>query len=265
MNAINENEQLLLEADGGNATNQELAVLSEHPPLIESARPLIEKVADGLQGMSKIVGSATAMDEISLEVLAAASDVKAQCATKISHPLVELHQHVNTRRKVIVSMLQDQVKEVKVLQENLRKLKEGQSSIKEKLEIVSGNAESLAARSQSALQSASDLMPTITQSEHDYFRELERLDEKTQQWQTTLERLQRRESRFSDSVRDGSAGGHLSLPGPVAAQLKALSGGAGDILRNYSEKLGDLNHEVDRLGAIAGVDLNPHGEVGRMQ
>lgn len=265
MEAINETEQLAIEAESNSAVTQELTILSEHPPLIDSARPLIEKVIDGLQGMGKVVGSATSPYDITPEILAASLDVKEQCDKSVILPLVELNEHVNIRRRVIASMFNDQVKHIRELKENLQKLKLGQASIKEKVEIVTANAESLAARSSSVLQSAGDLMPTITQSEHDYFRELQRLDEKTRQWEATLERVRLRSFKLTDSVRDGTAGGHLSLPTESRAQVKTLVKDVDPKMRQYKDKIEELTFRVDELAAVAGIEYDPDGEVGRLR
>ncbi len=267
MEAISDNntEQLAITNHAAKSANNELQVLHDTPSLVEIAKPLIEKAIEGLRGMGKIVGSATPVDKITPDLLAAAAQVKEQTDKDVMLPIMELNEHVRARKQDIVVMFNNQMAQLMALREMIAKIKRGESSIAEKMEIINANAESLAKRSASVLQSAHDLQPTITQAEFDYFQELQRLHDRTKHWKGQLDRLNLRASSLRENSESAANMRTMDIPASTRQNLNAMLNASQSRLKSYSTRLKDAEFRVDELAAVAGWDRDPHGPVGVMQ
>jgi DNA repair exonuclease SbcCD ATPase subunit len=259
------NEQLAISSHAASSSSKELQALHDTAPLIEIAQPLMEKAASGLRGLTKIVGSATPVDEITPDLLAAAAQVKEQIDKEVMLPIMELSEHVKARKREIAVMFNNQMVQLAALKDMLATLKKGEASIQEKSEVVSANAESLAKRSASVLQSANDLLPTITQAEFDYFQELERLQERTKHWQEQQERLALIASMLRDSAENGTNKGTMEIAESQRNNLHDMLKGSDSRMKKYAARLKDAEIRVDELAAAAGWDRDPHGPVAEKQ
>ena len=88
---------------------KELQFLQDTPALVDVAKPLMAKALQGLRAMGKIVGSATPVDKITPDLLAAAAQIKEQTDKEVMLPIIELHEHVRARSQEIVVMFNDQM------------------------------------------------------------------------------------------------------------------------------------------------------------
>lgn len=265
MGDSNSSEQLALTSQAAMSSSNELQALHDTAPLVEIAQPLIEQIAGGLRGMTKIVGSATPVNKITPDLLAAAAEVKEQIDKEVMLPITELNEHIKARKSQIAVMFNNQMTQLAALKEMLATLKKGEASIEEKLEVVGANAESLAKRSASALQSANDLLPTITQAEFDYFQELERLQERTKQWQEQMDRLKLKASTLQESAENGTNKGTMEIPEATRSTLYDMLRGSDSRMKKYAIRLKDAEIRVDELAAAAGWDRDPHGQVAEKQ
>ena len=261
MEALGDATQRLMQGTGVSAVDQELRALPDTSPLVDIVEPLVQKVVAGIGGMSKIVGSSTPTSDVTPDQIAAASSVKERCDKEILLPLVEMNEHVTARSKELLIMYENQMAQLKDLREMIAKLKGGINGIHEKADTVGANAKSLAQRSESVLQSSNDLMPTITQAQFDYYRELQRLDSKTKDSLSEVQRLNLKVGTIRDSIESGTTAGRLDLtPENVHncnTMLKACTG----IISKHKIRLKDAEEKVDELAVVAGIDRNPHGLV----
>jgi len=265
MDTIGDGDELAKQANGATTLDRELRALQDTAPLAEIVEPLLKKVIAGLGGMGKVVGSSTPAAAITPDLLAAATSVKERCDKEILLPLLELNEYVKARRKELKVMHENQMAQVKSLKDLMAKLKQRNSTINEKAEIVATNAKVMAQRSGSVLQASSDLLPTITQTEFDYFQELKRLHEKTNEWQQEFEHLNRKVSIIGESVDNGILAGPMVLPRDLINNSTFLLRGCEKNIRDEKTKLREAKDQVDMLAAVAGVDLDPNGPVGTLQ
>jgi hypothetical protein len=237
-NSISEAEQLALSS------------LNETQALTDIVQPLIRDVIEGIGALAQVGGSATAQADVTPDVLAAVIGIQSKCKKGIFIPLMEIKEHVNARREELKEINKKQMLQLKVLKETIANLREKQVSIKEKTEIMVDNSKSLADRSASALQSSKDLLPTITQSEYDYFQELKRLDEKTQMWKSEVDRLSLNVSSINHS--SAATPGTFSLSPDDLNNPRQLLTATGMMLEKYKTEFASAEENVDRLAAVAG-------------
>jgi len=267
MEAMSElqNERLAITAtphrdSSSNTHAKELEILHETPALVDIAKPLIERTIQGLKGMGKIVGSATPIEQITPELLAASVQIKEQTDREIMLPLMELHEHIRARKKEIAVMFNNQMAQLKSLRDMIVKLREGEASITEKLEIVTENATSMAGRCASVLQAAHDLHPTITQEEFDYFQELSRLQVRVGQWREQLDHLKVGATAIVDAVEKGTTSYFDEIPEDTHRNLVALLDGCDAHLQNYTIRIREQEDHIDDLAGHIGWERDSsHG------
>lgn len=243
--------------------SNELAVLQQTAPLTEIAIPLIEKIKSGLLSMRKIAGSATPVEKITPELLAAAAQIKEQSDKDVVMPIIELNEYVASKKQELPVAFNNLVAQLNTLREMHAQVKQGEASIEEKLKTISANADALSQRSSSVLQSATDLLPTITQAEYDYFQELQRLNSRTKQWKEQLDRIKDKVSSLDTS--SGTNMGKLEIAPECIDQLNAMLDASDLKMKKYSTRLKDVEDRVDVLAAVAGWDRDPHGPLGAYQ
>jgi archaellum component FlaC len=250
MEAMSDNQRRATPSTGSSAGHAALRELQENPSLIDLVDPLMKDVIKGLSGMTKIVGTGTPTQVITPEVLAAAVAVKQRCEKEVLLPLLEIKEHVKLRLKELEIMYANQLSQLKTLKEHVKKLMERRHQIEEKAAIVKTNATSLAQRSTSALESSTDLLPTITQAEYDYFKYLKALNAKLVSFERELDRLKLTTSALTerDSRFDQNA---------APADLKNMSAvlkGTETMLRDSKQKIRGIEDTVDDLNIAVGVD-----------
>jgi hypothetical protein len=258
MEALGGNDQLrLMSTAGSSASETALSVLHDAAPLHELLEPLVQKLSAGLGGMGRIVGSSTPSEDITPDLLAVSMLVKERCDKEVVLPLLEMKEVVEARRKELKIMYNNQLALLKSLQDTVNTLKERMDVIRDKSEIVGTNATSLAQRSSSVLQSSNDLLPTITQAEHDYFQELKMLNTKCQTWAAEYERLNKKVHDLRDSLDEGNTAGELVLEPALVENANRLLEADGILLKKHTVRLKDSSQKVKQLAAISGFDLEP--------
>jgi hypothetical protein len=256
MEALSENSDRLA-IQGASASDLALRSLHDIAPLHELLQPLFQKIGSGLAGMGKIVGSATQKKDITPELLAVSMSVKERCDNEVVLPVLEMTEIVSARQKELEIMYANQLAQLKTLKETVALIKEKMGAIREKAEVAGTNAKSLAQRSAAALQSSTDLMPTITQAEYDFFLELKKLDNKTKEWQEEFERINLKVSGLRDSVDEGDTSGPLTLTSDAVLNAKKLLQATGAMQKKHTERLDEAEERIDELAAVAGIDLEP--------
>jgi hypothetical protein len=256
MEALSENNDRPA-IQGASASDLALRSLQDIAPLHELLQPLFQKIGSGLAGMGKIVGSETHKKDITPDLLAVSMSVKERCDNEIVLPVLEMTEIVSARQKELAIMYDNQLAQLKTLKETVALLKEKMGAIREKAEVARTNAKSLAQRSAAALQSSTDLLPTITQAEYDYFQELKRLDDKTKDWQEEFERMNLKVSGLRDSVDEGKTPGPLTLKSDAVQNANMLLKATGAMQKKQTERLDEAEEKVDELAAVAGIDLEP--------
>jgi hypothetical protein len=256
MEALSENNDRLA-IEGASASDLALQSLQDTVPLHELLRPLFQKIGSGLAGMGKIVGSATPPKDITPDLLAVSMSVKERCDNEVVLPVLEMTEIVSARQKELAIMYDNQLAQLKTLKVMVASLKEKMGAIREKAEVAGTNAKSLAQRSAAALQSSTDLLPTITQAEYDYFQELKRLDDKTKEWQGEFQRINLKVSGLRDSIDEGGTPGPLTLKADAVRNTNMLLKATGAMQKKQTARLDAAEETVDELAAVAGIDLEP--------
>jgi len=244
-----------MESDASHQVATELAALQDVQPLIDIISPLKDNVLKGLGAMGRIVGSTTETSNITPDLLAAAAAVKERCDREIVLPVMEINEHVMARRKDLEIMQKDQQKQLQNLQSIIKKMKERDSAIRQMSAVISENAKSLVQRSASVLQSATDLQPTITRAEYDYFQELKKLHEKTQIWEQDFERMDLKVSSLKETLANGvSAGAPVDLPPEQVEQAQQLLNACAVARRKQERTIEECGHKLDELAAALGME-----------
>lgn len=233
--------------------------LQETPPLTEVVQPLIDDIVKGVSNMGKIVGTATPIQSITAADLAAVASVKERCEKEVVLPLMKMKEHVKLRSKELAIMHANQVSQLKVLKESIKKLRERREQMAEKAELVKENAVSLAKRSSSALETSKDLQPTLTQAEYDYFKYLKQLDTKLKEYERNYTSLEVKVSTVIERLED-QGDFKPELPPETGKQLLNVVTGSGFQLRKQKEILKTIESEVDDLKTVVGLDSMSLGQ-----
>lgn len=162
-----------------NVPNDALVAMEATKPLHAVIAPMLSLIQRGIAAMGKIVGSETAVKDVSPEMMAVSMHIYGRCNELVFLPLLELKRVVKKRREKLEAVVVNQHEQVKVLLQTLQTLKAKAANLSERLESAESNALTLAQRSAAALQASQDLLPTITQAEFDFFQDIRRLDVKS--------------------------------------------------------------------------------------
>jgi hypothetical protein len=239
------------------AEQRAMRALQETEPLSESVQPLIQQVYAGLSKMAMIGGTSTESKDITLDIMAGAVAIQERCQKDVFLPIVQMNEHVVARRTELQNLCQKQAAALKALGVLIGKLREKQSAIQEKTEVVKINAKSLADRTSSLLQSSTDLLPTITQSEYDYFQEISRIDSKTREWGNQAKVQQTKVQTIQDSIENGTIPGPLNASDKSIDTARTLVKASAFFVAKSSTKLQSLEEKLDQLAAVAGFLVDP--------
>jgi len=244
----NDEERSLLSSD------KNLSWLHETLPLADVLKPNFEKVMSGLNGLTRIEGSATLLASVTPDQVAGSAEIKERCDREIMMPIREIRENVKVRRKILTAMYDNQMKQLKSLKEMVSKLRERNDVIKDKAEVVKANAKSLADGSATVLQASIDLQPKLTQAEYDYFNELKKLDDKSRRWMDAFEQMKAQVHTLQDSFNDGTATPMFDLEGNALGQLEQLTAGTDKMISQYKSRIQDAEEKVGDLADIAGME-----------
>jgi hypothetical protein len=237
---VSEQRRLFLASSSSSTTDDALRNVESTSPFYEVVEPLVKKINAGLSGMGKIVGSETRYTDIEPDTLAVANHLKQRCDEEVVLPLLELSKVIQRRREKLKAVVKSQVNQVALLKKTVSDLKERMGSITEKMKIAETNANSLSQRSSSALQSAKDMLPTITEAEYTYFQFLKRLDVRCKQDEDRLKRLNEVFAQQSEAVGEKQCelDDHEDAPRIVELAHKMLN--SSDVaLRTTRERLNE--------------------------
>ena len=265
MEAWSENDLPAIAASKTSTPDKALKALQDTTPLYELLDPLFRKLTTGLANMTRIVGTATPPKDITPDLLAVGALVKERCDNGVILPVMEMNEIVSAHRETLDIMYDNQVAQLTALKGNVKKMRENMAVIREKAEIANANAKSLAQRSASVLQSAYDLLPTITQAEYDYFQELKKLDQKTIGWQQEFERLKLKLHTLQDSIDEGTINGSLQLTSDCLQRANMLLLACGTLIKKQTARLKEASDNIDDLAAVAGLDLTPDNPLPTIQ
>ncbi|CAJ1954373.1 unnamed protein product [Cylindrotheca closterium] len=239
--------------EAGSASDARVAELSNIAPLHQIIEPLAKQVVEGLGGLTKVVGSATPIAAATPDQLAAAVAIKQSCDEKIYLPLIEITEHLKSRKEILSVMYKNQMLQLDAVQNMISKLKEREAIIKEMTDVAKANSTSLSQRSAAILQSSNDLMPKLSQAEYDYFQELRKLEEKTRQWTAEFEGVHSRVDSLQQTVYDDTMQTLDALP-QQRTELSQLQGKCTTLLAIFEDKLDDAEMKLDDIADAAGME-----------
>ena len=237
----------------GSASDPRVEELRNVTPLHEIVKPLAEKATQGLGRLTKIVGTATPISATTPDQLAAVVEVKQRCDEQIYLPLLEISEHLKSRKEILSVMYKNQMLQLDELQKMISKLKQREAIIKEMTEVAKKNANTLSQQSAATLQSCNDLLPKLTQAEYDYFQQLRNLEMKTRTWAKEFESLKARSDMVQQTVYDDTMETLDALP-QQRAELRQMQGKCGKLLDLYEDRLDDSEMKLDELADAVGME-----------
>ena len=239
-------------------SDEALKAMESVLPLHELIAPLLRDISSGLAGMGKIVGGATRPQDANPGTVATVLDTKTSCEKNVVLPLKELHSLTTARREVLQDMYESQMTQIEELRNMVETLRERMAKSNEKKEQAEENATALAQRSAAVLTAARDLVPTITEAEHQYFTQLKRYDASCKKWQGHIDTMKNRAEKLSDETSAQSAPPALDIDANNMTHLNELVKGQGNHLKLAARKLEKLGRETKRITQAVGLD-DAHG------
>lgn len=245
-------------------SDEALRAMESAPPFHEIAAPLLNRVADGLSSMGKIVGASTSPRNADASTVAVVLSAKERCESNVLAPLNELRHATESRTKALVGSYEALVGQIKNLKTMVKALKERSTWTREKLDVVEANGRALAQRSAAALTASRDLLPTITDAEHEYFSSLRRYEASLVKWENAADRARRETAKIGDG---GTTEGLVAEAGGAAAaaskcdlddeaveNCKRLLKGQGLMLRRAGDRVREMESIVAREWMSSGDD-----------
>lgn len=200
---IKPDAQQLTVAPSHNISDGALKRVEELPPLYEEIEPLLKKVATGIGGLGKLVGSNTKSSDITPEQLAVVLNVKQRCDKEVVLPLLELKRTILSRREILKSMYKYQKKQITALKASLGSMQQRMLNLKENTEKAQGNAADLAKRVDAVFQASQGLQPSITQAEHAYFEYLKKQKAKLVSVENTGKKVIEQTAVVQEKIKKG--------------------------------------------------------------
>lgn len=250
----------LLEFEAGDLSYTERQLtqsLRDMKPLSDILHPLLRNVYQGISKMAQVGGSSTSLGEMTPNILAGAVAIQNQCEKEVLLPLVEMNEYVSARRSELATMYQNQIQQLKLLQAMISKLRERSASIEQKSEVVKFNAQSLARRSASVLQSTTYFLPTISEAEYSYFQQLKRIDSKSREWENEVERLKIKVSTLCDMYENGATAGPLDISNEELINFKTVLRASGKLIQEHSSKLDSAEGRIHDVARAVGFVSDP--------
>ena len=235
-------------------SDEALKAMESLPPLHELIAPLLQDISSGLAGMGKIVGGATRPQDANPGTVATVLNTKSSCEKDVVLPLKELHSLTTARRELLQDMYESQMTQIEELRKMVQTLQERTAKSNEKKEQVEENATALSQRSAAVLTAARDLVPTITEAEHQYFTQLKRYDATTKKWQGHIDTMKNRADKLSDEATTQSAPPSLDIGADELTHMNELVKGQGSHLKLAARKLEKLGRETKRITQAVGLD-----------
>jgi hypothetical protein len=239
-------------------SDEALKAMESLPPLHELIAPLLQDISSGLAGMGKIVGGATRPQDANPGTVATVLNTKSSCEKDVVLPLIELYSLTTARRELLQDMYESQMTQIEELRNMVETLRERMAKSNEKKGQAEENAAALAQRSAAVLTAARDLVPTITEAEHQYFTQLKRHDASCKKWQGHIDIMKNRADKLSDETSAQSAPPSLDLDANNMTHLNELVKGQGNHLKLAARKLEKLGRETKRITEAVGLD-DAHG------
>lgn len=245
--------EILDQQEVGSTNDARVKELGNVTPLHEIVEPLAKQIVQGLGGLTKIVGSATPIEAATPDQLAAALAIKHSCEGKIYLPMLEISEHLKSRKEILSVMYKNQMLQIGAVQKMISTLKEREAIIKEMTEVARKNSTTLSQQSAAILQSSNDLLPKLTQAEYDYFQQLRKLEVKTRTWAEEFGKLKCRVDMLQQRLYDDTMQTVDAFPGH-RAQLSQLQRNCTSLLEKYEDQLDDAEIKLDDLADAVGME-----------
>jgi hypothetical protein len=239
-------------------SDEALKAMESVPPLHELIAPIIQDISSGLAGMGKIVGGATRPQDATPGTVATVLDTKASCEKEVILPLKQLHRLSTARRQLLQDMYESQMNQIEQLRNMVDTLRERMDATNDKKAVAEANATALSQRSAAVLSAARDLVPTITEAEHEYYMQLKRYDASSKKWQGHIDTMKKRADKLCDTA--GSNPCALEISADDMTHMTELLKGQGNQLKLSTRKFDKLDRETKRIMKAAGMNDDSGGE-----
>jgi hypothetical protein len=217
--------------------------------LSELVDPLLVRIQKGLAGMTKVVGTSTPVQDVTAEQLAVAIELHERCDAELALPLLELKRVVRKRRERLREVVRHQLVQVEALARSVAALTSGLSAVGELVERIQSRAAALSQRSSTVLLACQGLVPTLSQAEYEFFRDVKRIGNKT----TSLEHKAKSAVESAEKVRSKLRTHPLSFSltdeqlKSVTAMLDEQASTLSDTQASMNRAQADLKHLTDSL------------------
>ena len=219
-------------------------------PMHELMAPLVEEISSGLGSMSKIVGGATRPCDANPGTVATVLETKSMCEREIVLPMKELNQVTTARMKILQEMYTSQLSQIEQLQNLVGILRERIHNTAEKKKVAEANATTLSHRCAAVLSAARDLVPTITEAEHEYFMQLKRYEASCTKWQAGIEKMKEQ----SDNVCDSDVTCSIEMKPDQLLLCEQLLQGQGDRLKETSKRFAAMTTSTKKMLKTTGLE-----------
>ena len=248
-----------VETKSSRVASEALQAMESTPPLHEVLAPYIDKINQGLAGMGKIVGGSTAQQDITPSTLGIVISVKERCEKEIVLPLQEMDKIAAFRFTELKEMYTSQLQQMAALKDTIELLKDRMKTTNEKIEVAEQNSTLLAQRSSRLLQACSDLRPTVTTAESEYFALLHRMKVKCDTWEKSIGAAQDDSIKLYEAIEAGRATAEVELDQEHFEQCRQVLHGEEISIkhsRETLEKTRDMLHSVTSATGLGACDEN---------
>ncbi len=190
-----------VKSDEEKEADEAVVAIEELPPLHEKISPLLEKISDGLSGMSKMVGGSTEPQNVTPGAVAVFVSTKQTCEQDIIVPLRNLHALISPHIPYLQSLHKHQILQLDRLKGMMQKLEERIGATKKKLLVIDANHNGMSQRSADILVTSRELAPSVTRSEQEYFKDVQRCEANCSKWEQNFTELQARCKVLSQGIK----------------------------------------------------------------
>ena len=244
---------LLTLSDEARETDEALKAMLSIPPLHEQIKPHFDKISTGLSSMSKIVGGSTDPRKITPGTLATFLSTKQSSEQNIILPLKELNSLVEARQKYLHTMREHQIEQIDQLKELVMTLKGRMEATIEKKAILEANTKLLSEQSAAVLSTVRDLAPSITESEHQYFKDINRYQVNCDKYESGVEVLRGDCDKLRENLRLGTE--DIRLSGDQVNSCQNLLNGQKELLQHVKTEVQIMEKKAETVAIACGLEV----------
>ena len=232
-----------------------MQALEGSKPLAELLEPVFAKLQEGLNGMTRIVGTSTKLEDADAISVAALADVRRRCDQEVSNHMKHIRRLKEERMIELKSIQKRQRAQMAEMVGKLEELKSRIKGSRDKLGSIKIKTGDLGTRCGELLQSARDLRPSLTDADEEFFRHIRRIQVLCKTWESAVETLEGTETALDLDGSDIDAA--IDLVPEEAENCKSLLQGQAATLEGCRKRIEFTKDAVKRLSKYTGLEPLP--------